>query len=253
MAKNKVHQLHTRVFLLMLYWLTTTTMSSVQEIFSSFNDYLTTDHDIREEIRISVRVLEQTAREIMTLLQSIHQRDGLKQIPAICGKSREKFESVKSSYADLAGKFPIENYYKFHDHWRFVTQRLIFLSALTTYLETETLITREETAKLFGVEVQRGNGFLLDLEDYLHGLLMLSSELSRLAVNSVTAGDYERPLKISSFLGEVNTGFRLLNLKNDSLRKKFDSLKYDIKKVEEVVYDISIRGLQPVEKIPKTE
>jgi hypothetical protein len=38
-------------------------------------------------------------------------------------------------------------------------------------------------------------------------------------------------------------GFRLLNLKNDTLRKKFDSIKYDLKKVEEVVYDLSIRGL----------
>ena len=36
---------------------------------------------------------------------------------------------------------------------------------------------------------------------------------------------------------------RLLNLKNDNLRKKFDGIKYDLKKVEEVVYDLSIRGL----------
>jgi len=35
----------------------------------------------------------------------------------------------------------------------------------------------------------------------------------------------------------------MLNLKNDNLRKKFDSIKYDLKKVEEVVYDLSIRGL----------
>ncbi|XP_071942224.1 translin-like [Antedon mediterranea] len=228
-------------------------MSSVQEVFSSFNDYLTTDQDIREEIRNSVRILEQTAREIMTLLQAIHQREGLKQVPTICQKSKEKFESVKAAYADLAGKFPLQHYYRFHDHWRFVTQRLIFLAALTTYIESDTLITREETAKLFGIEVEKGSGFILDLEDYLHGVLLLSNELSRLAVNSVTSGDYERPLKISSFLGEINTGFRLLNLKNDSLRKKFDSLKYDIKKVEEVVYDISIRGLMPERKIIKKE
>lgn len=39
-------------------------------------------------------------------------------------------------------------------------------------------------------------------------------------------------------------GFRLLNLKNDSLRKRFDALKYDVKKIEEVVYDLSIRGLR---------
>ena len=45
------------------------------------------------------------------------------------------------------------------------------------------------------------------------------------------------------FFFVFQTGFRLLNLKNDGLRKKFDSLKYDMKKVEEVVYDLSIRGL----------
>ena len=50
-------------------------------------------------------------------------------------------------------------------------------------------------------------------------------------------------------MGELDSGFRLLNLKNDNLRKRFDGLKYDIKKVEEVVYDITIRGL----KVSSTE
>lgn len=45
--------------------------------------------------------------------------------------------------------------------------------------------------------------------------------------------------------------FRLLNLKNDALRKRFDGLKYDVKKCEEVVYDLTIRGLVPKED--KTE
>ncbi len=45
------------------------------------------------------------------------------------------------------------------------------------------------------------------------------------------------------------SGFRLLNLKNDGLRKKFDSLKYDLKKVEEVVYDLSIRNLIIKDKV----
>lgn len=66
---------------------------------------------------------------------------------------------------------------------------------------------------------------------------------SRLAVNSVTAGDYNRPLRISTFINELDSGFRLLNLKNDPLRKRYDGLKYDVKKIEEVVYDLSIRGL----------
>lgn len=68
---------------------------------------------------------------------------------------------------------------------------------------------------------------------------------SRLSVNAVTAGDYGLPLRIARFIGELDSGFRLLNLKNDSLRKRFDGLKYDLKKAEEVVYDLTIRGLKP--------
>ena len=65
----------------------------------------------------------------------------------------------------------------------------------------------------------------------------------------MTHGDYDRPQRIAQFMNDINSGFRLLNLKNDMLRKKFDSLKYDMKKVEEVVYDLSIRGLKkPVGK-----
>jgi len=67
----------------------------------------------------------------------------------------------------------------------------------------------------------------------------------RLAVNSVILGDFNRPFEIAAFTSELAAGFRLLNLKNDFLRKKYDALKYDVKKIEEVVYDISIRGLKP--------
>ncbi len=64
-------------------------------------------------------------------------------------------------------------------------------------------------------------------------------------MNAVTSGDYTRPFRIKQFVGQLDSGFRLLNLKNDSLRKRFDGLKYDLKKVEEVVYDLKIRGLGP--------
>lgn len=75
------------------------------------------------------------------------------------------------------------------------------------------------------------------------GVLQMVSDLSRFAINSVTLGDYNRVLSLQAFVGNINSGFRMLNLKNDSLRKRFDSLKYDVKKIEEIVYDLTIRGL----------
>lgn len=58
---------------------------------------------------------------------------------------------------------------------------------------------------------------------------------SRLAINSVTLGNFQRPLAISRFVKELSNAFQILNLKNDNLRKRFDSIKYDVKKIEEGV------------------
>jgi hypothetical protein len=83
--------------------------------------------------------------------------------------------------------------------------------------------------------------FHFSIEEYLQSLISLINELvpdlsssdwlqSRLAVNSVTMGNYSRPLAISRFVKELSTAFQVLNLKNDNLRKRFDSIKYDVKK-----------------------
>ena len=59
----------------------------------------------------------------------------------------------------------------------------------------------------------------------------------------MTLGDHGRPLQISKFIKDVYAGFQLLNLKNDALRRRSDGVKYSVKKVEDVVYDLSLRGL----------
>lgn len=75
--------------------------------------------------------------------------------------------------------------------------------------------------------------------------LSLTPRKSRLARNSVTLGEYKRPLQISQFIKDVHAGFQILNLKNDTLRKRSDGIKYRVKDVEDVVYDLSLRGLLP--------
>lgn len=44
----------------------------------------------------------------------------------------------------------------------------------------------------------------------------------RYVVNQVTAGDYDCPRKVLKFLTDLHAAFRMLNLRNDFLRKKFD-------------------------------
>jgi hypothetical protein len=76
------------------------------------------------------------------------------------------------------------------------------------------------------VNLKDRDAFHITIEDYLHALITLIEELSRLAVNSVTLGDYDRPMQISRFVKDVHAGFQLLNLKNDALRRRSDGIKY---------------------------
>lgn len=56
-----------------------------------------------------------------------------------------------------------------------------------------------------------------------------------MAVNSVTLGDYTRPLQIGNFIKELFAGFQLLNLKNDILRKRSDGIKYSVSFTVEIL------------------
>lgn len=71
-------------------------------------------------------------------------------VPESCAQARKGFENAKAKYSELMEIIPDGQYYRFHEHWRFVTQRLVFLIALTIYLETGRLATREEVADILG-------------------------------------------------------------------------------------------------------
>ena len=95
------------------------------------------------------------------------------------------------------------------------------------------------------VNLKDRDAFHITIEEYLLSLITLIEELSRLAINSVTLGDYQRPLQISLFVKDLHAGFQILNLKNDVLRRRSDSIKYNVKKIEDIVYDLSLRNLVP--------
>ena len=92
------------------------------------------------------------------------------------------------------------------------------------------LFTIEEVGHVLRVPVnlKDEDAFHLSIEEYLHALITLIEELARLAVNSVTLGDFEMPLRISQFIKDVHAGFQILNLKNDMLRRRSDGIKYNV-------------------------
>lgn len=103
-------------------------------------------------------------------------------------------------------------------------------------------------------ELKEATVLHISIRNYLQAVLVLCNELSRLALNSVTTAaasddsthpteSFLLPVIIGKFLKDVQAAYLSLNLKNDSLRRKTDALKYDVKNVEQVVYDLSLRRL----------
>ncbi|MFH0875420.1 MAG: hypothetical protein V1859_05765 [archaeon] len=82
----------------------------------------------------------------------------------------------------------------------------------------------------------------LDHEDYLLGICDLTGELERKTVFSAIKGDYNTVVEIKNIVEEVYFEFLKLDLRNSELRKKSDSIKWNLKKIDEVLYDLKIKG-----------
>ena len=74
-------------------------------------------------------------------------------------------------------------------------------------------------------------------EDYLMGICDLTGELARKAV-TIAHKNPKEVAKIKDFIEDIFGEFIKFNLRNGNLRKKADSIKWNLKKLEEVVYDI---------------
>jgi predicted translin family RNA/ssDNA-binding protein len=156
-------------------------------------------------------------------------------------------EQLISGVQKLAEKASVEPYYKWNGTWSRAMQDTILVELLHTWVLKERLLTPQDLSAIFKVPVGAvtEDKFHLSTEEYLLALVSLIEELSRLARNAVTVGDYQRPLAISKFVKDIHAGFQTLNLKNDILRKRSDGIKYRLKDVEDVVYDLSLRNLLP--------
>ena len=78
----------------------------------------------------------------------------------------------------------------------------------------------------------------IDYEDYLMGICDLTGELTRRAVSMATNRKFKEVEKIKDFVDDIYGEFLKFDLRNGNLRKKYDSVKWNLKKLEEVMYDI---------------
>ncbi|URE00845.1 Translin family [Musa troglodytarum] len=213
--------------------------ASLEKQFEDFRVQLDETASVRERIRAVVMKMEATVRLMNSRLLLVHHS---LPNPDVLEKARAQAGVLKGLFgrlADILRECPGQ-YYRFHGDWRSETQTAVSLIAFLHWLDTGSLLMHPEAEKILGLD---SSEFGLDIEDYLIGLCFMSNELPRYVVNQVTAGDYDCPRKVLKFLTDLHASFRMLNLRNDFLRKKFDGMKYELRRVEEVYYDVKIRGL----------
>ncbi|XP_039022255.1 translin-like [Hibiscus syriacus] len=207
--------------------------------FEKFRVQLEDSGTLRERIRTVVMEIESSTRLMQASLLLVHQSIPIPQVLEKANTQNNVLKDLYSKLAEVVRECPGQ-YYRYHGDWRSETQMVVSLLAFMHWLETGNLLVHAEAEEKLGLN---DSDFALDLEDYLVGICFMSNEMPRYVVNQVTAGDYDCPRKVLKFLTDLHAAFRMLNLRNDFLRKKFDSMKYDLRKVEEVYYDVKIRGL----------
>ncbi len=75
----------------------------------------------------------------------------------------------------------------------------------------------------------------VETEDYLCGLCDLTGELVRKAVNEVINQNLNKAIEIKDLVDSIYGEFLMFNLRNGELRRKFDSIKWNLKKIDEAI------------------
>ncbi|KAJ7505329.1 Translin [Mycena galericulata] len=200
----------------------------------NLNTLLELDLGVSEKIKEQVKEFDKKIRIIVGILGKIHSTPSVS-MPELLDSVNPVILSCRDITASIAGVIPPDQFWRWKDMWSNSIRAAVFASALIEYLRNGSLLSLPRASEILGIQ-----------EEWKDRMV---NELSRYAVNAVTLGNFEEPMRISIFVKDIFSGFTMLNLKNDSLRRRFDSLKYDLKKIEEVVYDVSLRKLVPAKPL----
>uniref|UniRef100_A0A0D2XM83 Translin-1 n=1 Tax=Fusarium oxysporum (strain Fo5176) TaxID=660025 RepID=A0A0D2XM83_FUSOF len=220
-------------------------------IFSHLQEKLDEETAVRDNLTQIIQRLERAVATAQGLLSRVHSTPRAR-YPALVSQVEDAIKeevTIVKELNEVASKHP------YYNKWARTVQNAIGTAVYTAWLgglgsdsqpaSLGRLLTLEQVGEVFQVptNLKDRDAFHFTIEEYLLCLTDLTNELARLAPNAVTLGDFELPLVISGFIKDLFAGFQLLNLKNDILRKRADAVKYDVKRVEDVVYDLSLRGL----------
>ncbi len=110
----------------------------------------------------------------------------------------------------------------------------MYHSALQEYVEARTFLDFILTGT-----ISTSSKLKVKYHDYLCGLADLTGELGRYAVICATNHNFQEVKKIKEFVDYLFGKFLKFDFNNGELRRKYDAVKWNLNKIEGILYDYS--------------
>ncbi|KAL4749863.1 hypothetical protein BDW72DRAFT_124351 [Aspergillus terricola var. indicus] len=157
--------------------------SDVLPMFEGFRDELDQHHDRRERLIKISRDITALSKKIIFSLQRV--RTANAPIPSSILKDvQSRFAQINDLFLSAVPETQGLNNYRYLRNLSGGIQEFIEALSFKHYLETQTLITREQVTSHLPPEI------LVTEDDYVMGLFDLTGELMRFAVTSLSAGSH---------------------------------------------------------------
>ena len=184
----------------------------MEKIFTNLKIDIENNEKIREELIVKSRPIIKFSKQA---IYAIH-RDSLKEAKILIKKAKTELDKLKELDAKNNGTYNV---------------------ALQEYVEAMTYLYYVENKKLISnVKLN------VDAQNYLLGICDLTGELGRRAVFCVVNEKYNEVKSISEFVSQIYNEILKFEFRNSELRKKSDSIKWNLKKIEEILYELKLRG-----------
>ena len=177
-------------------------------------DYQANESERRQIISASNNILFEAKKTIFAL-----QRQDFK-------SAEEKLTGMEKALQNLESRFGFERLHR----------EGAYKAAAEEYLEGKTLYLIIKNKKIEAVK-----GLHLDYESYLGGVCDMIGELVRYATNQAAAGKFGAVAKIKKTADDTMSQLVDFDM-TGYLRTKYDQARGHLRKLEQMAYDIKIRG-----------
>lgn len=178
--------------------------------------------DMEKADKVREKVIRQSRKIIKTsktAIGAVH-RDEIAKAENVLDKMRDDLKELK----DTAKKNPRLQY---EGIFRVAVQEYVEALSLLEFLKSNKIITYNQE--------------FVNEENYIAGLCDLSGELVRKAINSSINDNYDMAVKIRKVLEDLYIELSKFEFRNGELRRKYDGIKYDIKKLDDLVFQLKMK------------